>query len=82
MWLTINSLIFSTFCLNFIFKKILDKLDRAFIAFRDASKDEKIDLNSRVNLLELVELRAMKWQANGSFSLYYSTKGHKSDVRI
>lgn len=42
-------------CFSLISK---DTLDRAFVAFRNASQDERLSIISRMNLLELIELRA------------------------
>ncbi|KAI4490153.1 hypothetical protein M0804_004335 [Polistes exclamans] len=43
-----------------------DQLDRAFVAIRNGSQDEKLDLTTRVHLLELIELRAKQWRHTDS----------------
>uniref|UniRef100_D3TP11 Hypothetical conserved protein n=1 Tax=Glossina morsitans morsitans TaxID=37546 RepID=D3TP11_GLOMM len=50
-----------------------DTLDRAFVVFRNASQDERLNIMTRLNLLELIELRAKGWEDNGINS-YYKTK--------
>ncbi|XP_032455373.1 eukaryotic translation initiation factor 4E-binding protein Mextli isoform X11 [Nasonia vitripennis] len=51
-----------------------DQLDRAFIAIRNGSQNEKLDMTTRVHLLELIELRAKQWHHNESMNAYYSQK--------
>ncbi|XP_053983080.1 eukaryotic translation initiation factor 4E-binding protein Mextli isoform X4 [Hylaeus anthracinus] len=51
-----------------------DQLDRAFVAIRNGSQDEKLDLTTRVHLLELIELRAKQWRHNDSMDVYYTQK--------
>jgi hypothetical protein len=51
-----------------------DQLDRAFIAIRNGSQDERLDMTTRVHLLELIELRAKQWHHNESMNAYYSQK--------
>ncbi|XP_011297955.1 uncharacterized protein mxt isoform X2 [Fopius arisanus] len=51
-----------------------DQLDRAFVAIRNGSQDEKLDLTTRVHLLELIELRAKQWRHNDSMDAYYIQK--------
>jgi len=50
-----------------------DTLDRAFVVFRNASQDERLNIMTRLHLLELIELRAKGWEDNG-FNSYYKTK--------
>lgn len=56
-----------------------DQLDRAFIAIRNGSQDERLDMTTRVHLLELIELRAKQWHHNESMNAYYSQKLHNLD---
>ncbi|XP_014599754.1 PREDICTED: uncharacterized protein LOC106784565 isoform X2 [Polistes canadensis] len=51
-----------------------DQLDRAFVAIRNGSQDEKLDLTTRVHLLELIELRAKQWRHTDSMDVYYTHK--------
>lgn len=51
-----------------------DQLDRAFVAIRNGSQDEKLDLLTRVHLLELIELRAKQWRHTDSMDEYYTQK--------
>ncbi|XP_076291862.1 eukaryotic translation initiation factor mextil isoform X3 [Lasioglossum baleicum] len=51
-----------------------DQLDRAFVAIRNGSQDEKLDLTTRVHLLELIELRAKQWRHTDSMDEYYTQK--------
>lgn len=53
---------------------ILDQLDRAFVAIRNGSQDDKLDLTTRVHLLELIELRAKQWRHTDSMDVYYMQK--------
>ncbi|XP_014247647.1 uncharacterized protein LOC106665626 isoform X3 [Cimex lectularius] len=51
------------------------QLDRAFINFRNGAKGDSIqDHAVKLNLLHLIELRAMQWQTNVAMNNYY-TKG-------
>merc|ERR1711962_671131 len=51
-----------------------DQLDKLGIAQRNACKDDQLDLVSRVHLLEIIELRAMNWQANENVTAFYKQK--------
>lgn len=51
-----------------------DQLDRAFVSIRNASQNDKLDLTTRVHLLELIELRAKQWRRSDSMDAYYSQK--------
>ncbi|XP_066594525.1 eukaryotic translation initiation factor 4E-binding protein Mextli isoform X2 [Prorops nasuta] len=51
-----------------------DQLDRAFVAIRNGSQNEALDLTTRVHLLELIELRAKHWRHNDSMDDYYFQK--------
>ncbi|XP_034937319.1 eukaryotic translation initiation factor 4E-binding protein Mextli isoform X2 [Chelonus insularis] len=51
-----------------------DQLDRAFVAIRNGSQDERLDLMTRIHLLELIELRAKQWCYNDSMDAYYTSK--------
>ncbi|KAJ9585293.1 hypothetical protein L9F63_002923 [Diploptera punctata] len=50
-----------------------DQLDRAFVAFRNGCRDERLDYLSRVHLLEVIELRATNWQCCDNLSSYYKS---------
>lgn len=56
---------------NYLFT---DQLDRAFVAIRNGSQDERLDLTTRVYLLELIELRAKQWHHSNPVDDYYSQK--------
>ncbi|XP_011175334.1 eukaryotic translation initiation factor 4E-binding protein Mextli isoform X7 [Solenopsis invicta] len=51
-----------------------DQLDRAFVAIRNGSQDDRLDLTTRVHLLELIELRAKQWRHTDSMDVYYMQK--------
>uniref|UniRef100_A0AAG5D7X6 K Homology domain-containing protein n=1 Tax=Anopheles atroparvus TaxID=41427 RepID=A0AAG5D7X6_ANOAO len=51
-----------------------DTLDRAFVIFRNASQDERLNIMTRLNLLELIELRAKSWQVSDGINTYYKHK--------
>lgn len=51
-----------------------DTLDRAFVIFRNASQDERLNIMTRLNLLELIELRAKSWQVSDGTNTYYKHK--------
>ncbi|XP_034176294.1 eukaryotic translation initiation factor mextil isoform X4 [Osmia lignaria lignaria] len=60
-----------------------DQLDRAFVAIRNGSQDEKLDLTTRVHLLELIELRATQWHHTDSMDVYYTQKlSHLDNVEV
>ncbi|KAL1124174.1 hypothetical protein AAG570_001944, partial [Ranatra chinensis] len=52
-----------------------DQLDRAFVSFRNACRDEQLDISARKSLLYLVELRAMHWQSSNNLNVYYEGTG-------
>ncbi|XP_051156306.1 eukaryotic translation initiation factor 4E-binding protein Mextli isoform X5 [Leptopilina boulardi] len=51
-----------------------DQLDRAFVVIRNASHDGRLDLTTRVHLLELIELRAKQWHYSDSSDGYSTQK--------
>lgn len=51
-----------------------DTLDRSFVAFRNASQDERLNIMTRLNLLELIELRAKTWENSDGTDSYYKHK--------
>lgn len=51
-----------------------DQLDRAFVVIRNASHDGRLDVTTRVHLLELIELRAKQWHHCDSMDAYYTQK--------
>lgn len=61
-----------------IFSK--DTLDRAFVTFRNASQDERLNIMTRLNLLELIELRAKSWQNSDGTISYYKHKATNVEV--
>lgn len=78
---SINTCVFQVYgaCLEVLYK---EQLDRAFVVFRNSSQDgDKLDYNSRLHLLELIELRANQWKGTDVMNNYYKKKGH-FDVRL
>lgn len=59
-----------------------DTLDRAFITFRNASQDERLNIISRMHLLELIELRAKSWQISDGLNTYYKHKATDVHVQV
>lgn len=57
-----------------------DTLDRAFVTFRNASQDERLNIMTRLNLLELVELRAKSWHNSDGSKTYYKHKANNVEV--
>lgn len=57
-----------------------DTLDRAFVIFRNASQDERLNIMTRLNLLELIELRAKSWQVSDGTNTYYKHKATNVEV--
>lgn len=55
-------------------------LDQAYVKFRNASQDERLSIITRMNLLELIELRAKSWQISEGINSYYKLKA--SDVQV
>jgi len=51
-----------------------DVLDRYQVFLRNACRDGTLDLVARLQLLEIIELRAMKWKANDNVTNYYRNK--------
>lgn len=67
-------------CLEILYK---EQLDRAFVVFRNSSQDEdKLDYQSRLHLLELIELRANQWKGTDLMSQYYKKKSHSDVIYI
>ncbi|CAG2062836.1 unnamed protein product [Timema podura] len=48
-----------------------DQLDRAFLSFRNGSRDEHLDVASRLHLLEVIELRTRNWSSCEDTNNYY-----------
>ncbi|XP_028048331.1 eukaryotic translation initiation factor 4E-binding protein Mextli isoform X3 [Monomorium pharaonis] len=59
-----------------------DQLDRAFVAIRNGSQDDRLDLTTRVHLLELIELRAKQWRHTDSMDVYYMQKLSHVDNQV
>lgn len=57
-----------------------DQLDRAFVIFRDGCQDDDLECNTRLQLLELVELRAKQWSCSDNIFSYYSAKMATTEV--
>lgn len=53
-------------------------LDRSFNVFRNASQDDRLKISVRLNLLNLIELRANSW-INKSAD-YYKSKANEVNV--
>lgn len=52
-----------------------EQLDHAFRIFRDKAQDDiRVDLLSRLHLLELIELRAKGWKGTEVMNQYYRKK--------
>lgn len=49
-------------------------LDRCFIIFRNASQDDRLKISIRLNLLNLIELRANSWHLSDGLNSYYKQK--------
>ncbi|XP_050740816.1 eukaryotic translation initiation factor 4E-binding protein Mextli isoform X3 [Drosophila biarmipes] len=58
-----------------------DTLDRAFVVFRNASQDERLNITTRLKLLELIELRAKSWENDDTIA-YYKSKQQISNVEL
>jgi len=61
-----------------------EAIDRYQVFLRNACRDGSLDLVARLQLLEIIELRAMKWKPNENLTNYYQKKmsqvagfGHK-----
>jgi len=55
-------------------------LDKAQVALRNACKDTTLDIVARLHLLEIIELRAMKWVLSESVINYYKQKLSMCDL--
>ncbi|XP_076270994.1 eukaryotic translation initiation factor mextil isoform X2 [Rhynchophorus ferrugineus] len=52
-----------------------EQLDHAFKIFRDKAQDDiRVDMLSRLHLLELIELRAKGWKGTDGMNMYYRKK--------
>ncbi|XP_019763413.1 eukaryotic translation initiation factor 4E-binding protein Mextli isoform X2 [Dendroctonus ponderosae] len=52
-----------------------EQLDHAFKIFRDKAQDNiRVDMLSRLHLLELIELRAKGWKGTDGMNMYYKKK--------
>lgn len=67
---------FSTLSLHGTQLEIYSKeiLDRCFIIFRNASQDDRLKISIRLNLLNLIELRANSWHLSDGLNSYYKQK--------
>ncbi|XP_067001589.1 eukaryotic translation initiation factor 4E-binding protein Mextli isoform X2 [Anabrus simplex] len=59
-----------------------DQLDRAFVTFRNGSRDERLDLRSKIHLLQLIELRATNWQCYDNMHSYYKPKINTIELEV
>lgn len=60
-----------------------DTLDRTFVVLRNSSQDERLSIMTRLNLLELIELRAKHWQVSNDINSYYhQSKGSSNKVEV
>lgn len=59
-----------------------DTLDRSFVTFRNASQDERLNIMTRLHLLELIELRAKSWLNSDGVNSYYKHKATNVEVNI
>lgn len=59
-----------------------DQLDKAFVNFRNGCRDDDLDFLTKINLLHLVELRAMAWHSSSSMNQYYHYKGSSVEVSL
>lgn len=57
-----------------------DVIFTAYVKFRNASQDERLSIITRMNLLELIELRAKNWHVSDGLNTYYKQK--VSDVQV
>ena len=51
-----------------------DQLDKLMSVFRTASRDEELELVSRVQILHIIELRAAGWVTNDNMVNYYKQR--------
>ncbi|GBN28978.1 Eukaryotic translation initiation factor 4E-binding protein Mextli [Araneus ventricosus] len=51
-----------------------EAIDRYFCTLRNACRDERLDIVSRVKLLEVIELRAKNWKKNENLLNYFNMK--------
>lgn len=51
-----------------------DAVDRYFCTLRNACREERLDMVSRIKLLEVIELRARGWKKNENINSYFSMK--------
>ncbi|KAF4525729.1 hypothetical protein B566_EDAN015243 [Ephemera danica] len=59
-----------------------DQFDRTFTALRNFAKDENFDILTRLRLLELIELRAMRWTTTDDAIAYYQHKLGKVEAEL
>lgn len=59
-----------------------DQLDKCYISLRNGCRDDRLSLAARYRLLEVIELRAMHWQANENLINYYKQKLVQIEVRL
>ncbi|XP_042904465.1 eukaryotic translation initiation factor 4E-binding protein Mextli isoform X2 [Parasteatoda tepidariorum] len=51
-----------------------DAIDRYFCTLRNASREERLDMVSRLKLLETIEIRANGWKKNDNIQNYFNSK--------
>lgn len=59
-----------------------DTLDRTFVVLRNSSQDERLSIMTRLNLLELIELRAKHWQVSNDINSYYHQSKANNKVEV
>lgn len=70
----------NNFVLLFAFHHTRFRVRLAYVKFRNASQDERLSIITRMNLLELIELRAKNWHVSDGLNTYYKHK--VSDVQV
>ena len=50
------------------------------MTLREACKNPELDLVARLQLLEIIEMRSVKWKPNDDLSNYYKHKLHQIEV--
>ena len=74
--------VYKIFILDYDDNKVMlsDALDRFFSTLRNICREDRLDAVSCLKLLEVIEMRAMRWKTNENVTNYFTTKLFQLEV--
>ena len=74
--------VYKVFILDYDDNKVLlsDALDPFFLTLQSICREDRLDAVSRLKLLEVIGMRAMRWRTNENVTNYFTTKLSQLEV--